>query len=74
MDNSYYGLSEEQIQFFQEHGYLIIRDFLTSPETRGLQQWAQEVYDLPRIEGVPWMPYEVGDIFGEKGIVLVNQS
>lgn len=59
MNNSYHALSEEQIQFFQEHGYLIIRAFLSSSETCGLQKWAQEIHDLPRTEDVPWMPYEV---------------
>lgn len=62
MENAYYALSEDQIQFFQKHGYLIIRAFLTSSETQGLQQWAQEVHDLPRTEDATWMPYEVGDI------------
>lgn len=69
MDNSYYALSEEQNKFFQDHGYLIIRGFLSSSETRGLQQWAQEVHDLPRTEDVPWMPYEVSNIFKDKGII-----
>lgn len=59
MDDFYYFLSDEQIQFFQTCGYLHIPRFLNTPETQSLQQWAQEVHDLPRTADASWMPYEV---------------
>ncbi|XHG05877.1 hypothetical protein AWENTII_009091 [Aspergillus wentii] len=59
MENSHHPLSENQIHFFQERGYLLIPGFLTAPETNHLQEWAQEVHDLPRTADAPWMPYEV---------------
>lgn len=59
MDNFHYALTSEQLQFYKNEGYLIIRGFFSSPESQELQQWAQEVHDLPRIGDVPYMPYEV---------------
>jgi hypothetical protein len=58
MDNYHYALTPEQLQSFQENGYLLVRGFFNSEESKALQQWAQEVHDLPQIPGVPWMPYE----------------
>lgn len=58
MDNFHYDLTSEQLQSFQDRGYLLVRGFFTPTETKLLQQWAQEVHDLPRTPGVPWMPYE----------------
>ncbi|KAJ5387284.1 Phytanoyl-CoA dioxygenase [Penicillium cosmopolitanum] len=58
MDNYHYALTQKQLQSFQERGYLLVRSFFTAEEARILQQWAQEVHDLPRTPGVPWMPYE----------------
>ena len=66
MDNFHYPLSADQIQSFQEKGYLLVRGFFTAPETKQLQQWAQEVYDLPRTPGVPWMPYEEVNAQGDR--------
>jgi len=51
-------LTEEQLQFFANKGYLILRDILSPSQTKDLQQWAQQIYDLPRTPEVPWMPYE----------------
>lgn len=59
MENSHYPLTEDQIRFFQEKGYLLIRSFLGDLETRRLQQWTQEVHDLPRTPDASYMPYEV---------------
>lgn len=59
MENSYYPLSPQQLQSFEEKGYLVIPGFLSSDEPQRLQQWAQEVHDLPRTGDVPYMPYEV---------------
>jgi hypothetical protein len=59
-------LSPEQQQFFEEKGYLILRDILTPTETTSLQHWAQEVHDLPRTSETPWMPYEEVNSSGER--------
>ncbi|KAJ5462094.1 Phytanoyl-CoA dioxygenase [Penicillium daleae] len=58
MDNFHYALAAEQLQSFQENGYLLVRGFFNPEETKVLQQWALEVHDLPQTPGVPWMPYE----------------
>ncbi|OQU97319.1 HDIG domain-containing protein [Cladophialophora immunda] len=52
------SLSEEQVRFFRENGYLILRDVLSEEETKDLQRWAQEVHDWPTDANSPWMPYE----------------
>src|SRR5271155_3898322 len=51
-------LSQEQQSFFEEKGYLILRNILSDSETKALQTWAQEVHDLPLLEDASWMPYE----------------
>ena len=67
-------LSQDEIQFFNDNGYLIIRNLLTPSETKNLQQWAQEVHDLPRTPEVPWMPYEVSHLhFGLSSLTIVFQ-
>ncbi|GIJ87828.1 hypothetical protein Asppvi_006741 [Aspergillus pseudoviridinutans] len=66
MDNYYYSLKEEQIQFYKEKGYLLIEGFLNEAEVQLLQQWSQEVHDLPRTPEVPWMPYEEVNAYGQK--------
>ncbi|KAJ5192022.1 uncharacterized protein N7498_011007 [Penicillium cinerascens] len=68
MDNFHYDLTSEQLQSFQDRGYLLVCGFFNPTETRVLQQWAQEVHDLPRTPGVPWMPYE--EVNGEGKHVL----
>ena len=52
-------LSQDQIRFFVDNGFIVLRDVFTLSETKELQEWAQEVHDLPRTSEVPWMPYEV---------------
>lgn len=59
MDDYYVDLSDEQLQSFNENGYLVIPGFFNPDESTELQNWAQEVHDLPRTADVPWMPYEV---------------
>ncbi|RLL98250.1 hypothetical protein CFD26_107145 [Aspergillus turcosus] len=66
MDNYYYPLKEEQIQSYQEKGYLLVEDFLNKAEVQLLQQWSQDVYDLPRTPEVPWMPYEEVNAYGQR--------
>ncbi|KAJ5959234.1 uncharacterized protein N7479_006384 [Penicillium vulpinum] len=58
MNNFHYSLSAEQLQSFQEGGYLLVRGFFTSKESEQLREWAQEVHDLPCAPDVPWMPYQ----------------
>ncbi|KAH8690637.1 hypothetical protein BGW36DRAFT_420147 [Talaromyces proteolyticus] len=64
--DSDYPLTPSQVQFFQDRGYLLIRNFLPASESSLLQQWAQEIHDLPRTEDVPWMPYEEVNAQGKK--------
>ena len=52
-------LSQDQVQFFADNGFIILKNALTPSEMIKLQEWAQEVHDLPRTSEVPWMPYEV---------------
>ncbi|KAK5459878.1 hypothetical protein LTS15_004007 [Exophiala xenobiotica] len=59
-------LSQEQCRLFDDDGYLILRDVLSSEETGNLQRWAQEVHDWPTAEDSPWMPYEEINARGEK--------
>jgi hypothetical protein len=42
-----YEITAEQQEFFDQKGYLILRDVLSGPEVTDLQRWAQEVHDLP---------------------------
>lgn len=53
-----YSISPDQQSFFDEKGYLILRDVMSEEDTVALQHWAQEVHDLPRTSETPWMPYE----------------
>ncbi|KAL2811870.1 hypothetical protein BJX63DRAFT_443853 [Aspergillus granulosus] len=66
MENSHYSLSADQLQGFRERGYLLIPGFFSKEESKNLQQWAQEVHDLPRTPEVPWMPYEEINSQGER--------
>lgn len=66
MENSYYSLSADQLQSFQERGYLLVRGFFSPDEVKVLQQWSQEIHDLPRTSDVPWMPYEEVNGKGER--------
>ena len=61
-----YAISPEQQKFFEQKGYLILRDVLSGPEVIDLQRWAQEVHDLPRTAETPWMPYEEINSSGQR--------
>ena len=61
-----YDISPEQQAFFEEKGYLILRDVLSELEVTDLQRWAQEVHDLPRTAETPWMPYEEVNASGQR--------
>lgn len=52
-------VSPEQKRFFENNGYLIVRDFLSRDEIDSLQSWAQEVHDYVPDETSDIMPYEV---------------
>ncbi|BCS17215.1 phytanoyl-CoA dioxygenase family protein [Aspergillus puulaauensis] len=66
MENSHYPLSPEQIASYQEDGFLLLRDFLDTQETGHLQEWAQEVHDLPRTLDASYMPYEEVNAQGKR--------
>lgn len=61
-----YEITAEQKLFFEEHGYLIVQDMMSASETTALQQWAQQVHDLPRTAETPWMPYEEINAAGKR--------
>jgi hypothetical protein len=61
-----YAISSEQQIFFDERGYLVLRDVMSAEETVALQHWAQEVHDLPRTSESPWMPYEEINASGKR--------
>jgi len=66
MSTSPYQVTAEQKAFFDEKGFLIIKDALKPEEADALQDWAQTVHDLPRTPGVPWMPYEEVNASGQR--------
>lgn len=53
------SLSPEQTQFFQEQGYLILKNLLSNGEVHNLKTWAQEVHDWKPTPTSMFMPYEV---------------
>lgn len=61
-----YIISPNLQKFFQEKGYLVLRDVLSESEVADLQCWAQEVHDLPRTSETPWMPYEEVNASGQR--------
>jgi hypothetical protein len=61
-----YTISPEQQKFFDQKGYLILRDILNDQEATNLGQWAQEIHDLPRTAETPWMPYEEINAAGKR--------
>ncbi|CAK7212756.1 hypothetical protein SBRCBS47491_001574 [Sporothrix bragantina] len=52
------AVSADQVAFFEQNGYLIIRDFLSAQQVASLQSWAQEVHDWKPTEKSIFMPYE----------------
>jgi hypothetical protein len=61
-----YTISPDQQKFFDEKGYLILRDVLNEQEAIALGHWAQEVHDLPRTAETPWMPYDEINAAGKR--------
>jgi hypothetical protein len=59
MENSHYQLTVEQTASYQQDGFLLIQGFLNPHETSRLQEWTQNVHDLPRTPDAAYMPYEV---------------
>ncbi|KAM0723381.1 hypothetical protein Q7P37_000367 [Cladosporium fusiforme] len=59
-------ISPEQVQFFGDNGYLIVRDFLSLQEVDFLQPWAQQVHDYVPDESSNIMPYEEINAKGER--------
>lgn len=52
-------VSASDVTFFQDNGYLIVRDFLSPEEITDLKSWSQEVHDYDATETSEFMPYEV---------------
>lgn len=52
-------VTADQLGFFKNNGYLVVRDFLTSSEVKDLQKWTQEVHDWTPGPDSDFMPYEV---------------
>ena len=65
MSQPYY-ISDEQMEFFEQKGYLIIPDGLSTVEILQLKTWVQEVHDLPRTIDCPYIPYEEVNSYGER--------
>lgn len=63
-------LSPQQLDFFEEKGYLIVRDLLSGAEAEDLQNWAQEVHDWVPNTASHFMPYKVDDT--ELNMVLLD--
>jgi hypothetical protein len=61
-----YTVTPVQQAFFDENGYLILRDVMSKGEAIDFQRWAQEVHDLPRTSETPWMPYEEINASGQR--------
>ncbi|KJK65160.1 Phytanoyl-CoA dioxygenase PhyH [Aspergillus parasiticus SU-1] len=66
MENNHFPLTVDQIQSYNEKGYLVIQGFFNAPETKLLQQWTQEVHDLPRTPDASYMPYEEVNAQGKR--------
>ena len=52
-------VTDGDVKFFKEKGYLIIRDFLSDSEVQNLKQWTREVHGWIPTESSDFMPYEV---------------
>lgn len=52
-------LPSEDIEFFKERGYLIVRHLLSQAEVEDLHQWVQEAHDWKPTPQSVFMPYEV---------------
>ncbi|KID74530.1 2-aminoethylphosphonate dioxygenase [Metarhizium brunneum] len=59
-------VTDQQISFFREKGYLIIRDFLSPEEAENLQNWAQQVHDWKPTTESEFMPYEEVNASGKR--------
>ncbi|WP_119344136.1 phytanoyl-CoA dioxygenase family protein [Facilibium subflavum] len=51
-----YILTNAQLDFWQQHGFIKISRFLSREETENLQRWSDELYALPETPG-KWMKY-----------------
>lgn len=68
---SRYHLTDEQIQFFDDHGYLILKQWVTGPLLERLQAagraWMDQGYaateDTPNRGDFAWAKREIGEVF-----------
>ncbi|MDF1796092.1 MAG: phytanoyl-CoA dioxygenase family protein [Coxiellaceae bacterium] len=56
-----YVLNEAQKQSWQDHGYLVIRDYFTDQQKQDLQQWTEEMSAWPEQPGKWWKYFEKTD-------------
>ncbi|XMA12036.1 hypothetical protein WAI453_004827 [Rhynchosporium graminicola] len=61
-----YLLSKAQLAFYEEMGYLIIKDGISDAEINDLRAWVQEVHDLPRTMDCLYIPYEELNASGDR--------
>ncbi|KAF8590967.1 PhyH-domain-containing protein [Ramaria rubella] len=59
-------LSSEQISFFAENGYLIIRDLFTADEKANIIEWTNEVKSWPEDSDLGYLPYQEVDGKGRR--------
>ncbi|KAF2674307.1 PhyH-domain-containing protein [Microthyrium microscopicum] len=59
-------VSQEQLKFFDQNGFLIIRDLLSQDEVQDVQRWTQEVHDWTPTPHSEFMPYEEINASGER--------
>ena len=50
-------ISDDEKSFFENNGYLIIRDTLSDLEATAVQNWVNEVRNWPITEDASFMPY-----------------
>ena len=66
-------LTPEQVAFYQEQGYLLLRasehDFITPRE---LKEWTDEIASWPRVSG-KWMPYDEVNVEGEAQLMRTEK-
>lgn len=62
------GLTKEQLAFFHENGYLVIRDFLTADEVQTLLTTTHDLLDNFPLESHPLTRFTTGDDDNDKHV------
>ncbi len=61
-----YTITESQLASYEEKGYLIIKDALSTSEINALQTWVQAIHDLPRTQDCQYIHYDEINQSGER--------